>query len=65
MIKRVCDRCGKELNQQARYDINAQNFGTFAQQAKSCYQYDLCENCMIAVDSFIQRGTDNEKSIKQ
>ena len=65
MLKKICDRCGKELNQQPYYDIDAQNFGTFGQQAKSYYQYDLCENCMIIVDNFIKRGIDNEKGIKK
>ena len=65
MLKKICDRCGKELNQQPCYDIDAQNFGTLAQQAKPYYQYDLCENCMIEVDNFIKGKTNNEKSSRK
>ena len=65
MLKKICDRCGKELNQQPCYDIDAQNFGVLGKQAKSYYQYDLCENCMVEVDNFIKGKTDNEKSSKK
>jgi hypothetical protein len=65
MLKKICDRCGQELNQQPHYDIDAQNFGALAQQAKPYYHYDLCQNCMIVVNKFIQRGVDDEKGIKQ
>ena len=64
MIKKICDRCGQELNQQPWYDVDAQNYGAFA-NAKSYYHYDLCENCMVAVDNFIKGKTNNENSSKK
>lgn len=65
MLKKICDRCGKELNHQPHYDIDAQNFGVLGNQAKPYYHYDLCERCMIIVDNFIKRETDNEKSSRK
>ena len=60
MIKKICDRCGKELNEQPWFDVDAQCFGKFGQYAKSYYHYDLCEDCMIAVNSYI-KGAKRER----
>ena len=55
MLKKFCDRCGKELNHQPFWDIDATAFGK-SERASAYYQYDLCENCMKEVDKFIKRG---------
>lgn len=64
MLKKICDRCGQELNQQPSYDVDTRNCGVFG-QVKSYYHYDLCENCMVEVNNFIKGQTGNEKSSKK
>ena len=64
MIKKICDKCGKELNNMPWYDIDSQCFGKFGQQAKSYYYYDLCEDCMIAVNNFIKGKQYIDKEIE-
>lgn len=66
MTKKLCDRCGKELNHLGHFDIDAQHFGPLGNKKIPCYyHYDLCENCMVIVDNFIKSGVDNEKDIKK
>ena len=65
MLKKICDKCGKELNGQAYFDVDAQCFGKFGQQAKSYYHYDLCEDCMVKVNNFIKGEEYANKKIER
>ena len=65
MLKKICDKCGKEFYGEPWYDVDAQCFGNYGRYVQSYYHYDLCEDCMIAVNNFIKGKADNEENSKE
>lgn len=54
MIKKFCDKCGKELNGKPYFDVEATLWGAYGQGTGQYYRFDLCEDCLNAVKDFIE-----------
>lgn len=48
MVKKFCDKCGKELNDKPWWLISADHLGQYKQGdfERDFYHFDLCDECM-------------------
>lgn len=47
MIKRVCDKCGKEIDQSKKYGALEVSLMLSCGRLGPEYQFDLCDSCVV------------------
>ena len=55
MLKRVCDKCGCELEGIEFYRVNTCTVESDGLQASKHEKYDLCEDCFKALLRFLKK----------
>ena len=54
-LKKICDRCGVELNKQTHFELIAERISSDGfESANYYYTFDLCANCMEQIKDLIE-----------
>lgn len=64
MIKRICDRCGKDITNDAVFELSGRTLNAAGElvyaNGSSC-GYDLCPDCKLEFDNFMTEKKGFEK----
>ena len=57
MTKKICDKCGVEINGQPWWMLSADHFGQYELKdfEKDFYHFDLCDKCMKDLIALLSR----------